>query len=73
MRSIKKVFLKIAQNLQENICVRVSISKKLQASTETYNFIGIETPAQLIFGEFCEMFKNMFFTEHLWTTDESRN
>ena len=29
--SVKKVFLKISQNLQENICVRVSFSK-LQAS-----------------------------------------
>ena len=28
-----------------------------------------ETLAQVIFGEFCDIFKNIFFTEHLWTTD----
>ena len=33
--SVKKVFLKILQNLQENICARVSILKKLQG----YNMI----------------------------------
>ena len=29
--SVKKVFLKIPQNLQENICPRVSLQLKLQA------------------------------------------
>ena len=24
--------------------------------------------AQVFFCEFCEIFKNIFFTEHLWTT-----
>ena len=35
--SVKKVFLEISQNSQENTCARVSFSIKLQA--ETCNFI----------------------------------
>ena len=35
--SVKKVFLKISQNSQENTCARVSFMIKLQAAT--YNFI----------------------------------
>ena len=48
--SIKKVFLKIWQNSQENTCV--------------CNFIKKETLAHVLSCEFCEMFKNTFFTEH---------
>ena len=36
--SVKKVFLEILQNLQENICVRVSFLMMIQAY-EAYNFI----------------------------------
>ena len=43
--SLKKVFLKISQNSQENTCTRVSFSIKLQAQT----------------CEFCEILKNTFF------------
>ena len=50
--SIKKVLLKILQNSQENICARVCFLRKLQASG--------------VFCEFCEIFKNTYFTEHLW-------
>ena len=32
------------------------------------NFIKKETLAQVFSGEFCEIFKNTFFTEHLWRT-----
>ena len=32
------------------------------------NFIKKLTLAQVFFCEFCEIFKNTFFTEHLWTT-----
>ena len=39
---------------------------KLQA--EAYNFIKKETLAQVFSCEFCEIFKNTFFTEHLQTT-----
>ena len=47
----KKVFLKILQNSQENTCAS--------------NFIKKETLAQGFFWEFCEVFKNIFSTEHL--------
>ena len=32
------------------------------------NFITKESPAQVFSCEFCEISKNIFFTEHLWTT-----
>ena len=35
---------------------------------QAYNFIKKETLAQVFFCEFCEIFKNIFFTEHLRTT-----
>ena len=58
--SVKKVFLKILQNLQEYTYARVSLIIKLQA-----NFIKKETPAKMFFCELCEIF-NIFFIEHLW-------
>ena len=39
---------------------------KLQA--KACHFIKKETLAQMFSCEFCEIFKNTFFTEHLWTT-----
>ena len=33
--------------------------------SQTYNFIKKETLAQVLFCEFCEIFKNTFFTDHL--------
>ena len=50
-----KVFLKISQNSQENICARVSFLLKWQA-------LG------LFSSEFCEISKNTFLTKHLWET-----
>ena len=35
---------------------------------EYCNFIKKETPRQYFFCEFCKIFKNIFFTERLWTT-----
>ena len=32
------------------------------------NFIKKETLAQVLSCEFCEIYKNIFFTEHLWST-----
>ena len=51
--SVRKVFLKSSQNSQENTCARVSLIT-LQALVFSF--------------EFCEIFKNTFFTEHLWAT-----
>ena len=48
--SVKKVFLKISQNSQENTCARVY-----------FNFIKKETLAQVFSCEFCKSFKNIFF------------
>ena len=53
--SVKKVFLKISQNSQENTCARASFLIKLQASVS--NFIKKETLAQVFSCEFCEVFK----------------
>ena len=54
----KKVFLEISQNSQENNCARDS---------------GTETLAQVFSGEFCKIYKNTFFTEHLWATASIMN
>ena len=35
---------------------------------EACNFIKKETLAQMFSCEFCEISKNTYFTEHLWTT-----
>ena len=58
------MFLEIPQNSQENTCARVSFLIKLQA--EACHFIKKETLAQVFPCEFCEISKNIFFTEHLW-------
>ena len=57
------MFLKISQNSQENTCARVSFLQ-----SEVCNFITKDTLAQVFSCEFCEIFKNIFFTEHLRTT-----
>ena len=50
--SVKKVFLKISQNSQENTCARDSV---------LINFIKKETLVQVFSCEFCEIFKTPFF------------
>ena len=56
--SVKKLFLKISQNSQEDTCARVSFLIKLQA--KVCNFPKKETLAQLLSCKFCEIFKNNF-------------
>ena len=46
---MKKLFLKISQNSQENTCARV------------YFLIKLHTLAQVFSCEFCEISKNIFF------------
>ena len=53
----------MSQNSQENTCARVSFLIGVAC-----NFIKKETLAQVFSCEFCEIFKNIFLTEHLWTT-----
>ena len=57
-RSVKKVFLEIPQNSQENTCVIVSFVMKLQA--EACNFIKKETLTQVFSCEFYEISKSTF-------------
>ena len=59
--SVKREFLEISQNAQENTCTRVSFLIKC-------SFIKKETLAQVFSREFCEISKNTFFTEHLRAT-----
>ena len=54
--SVKKVFLEILQNSQENTCAIVSFLIKLQI--EACNFIKKETLAQVFSSEFYEISKN---------------
>ena len=53
---MKKSFLEISQNSQENACVRDSFIIKLQAC----NFIKKESLAKVFSCEFCEISKNTF-------------
>ena len=57
------MFLEISQNSRENTCAWVSFLLKLMAC----NFIKKETLAQLFSCEFCELSRNTYFTEHVWT------
>ena len=67
--SLKKVFLKISRNSQENTCARVSFLIKLHTfglRLKACKFIKKETLAQAFSCEFCENFKNSaIFIEHL--------
>ena len=56
--SVKKVFLEILQNSQENTCVRVSFLIKCRP--DACNFIKKETLAEGFSCEFCEIFTNIF-------------
>ena len=55
---MKKVFLKISQNSQENTCARVSFLLKLQAFCD---LTRKEILAQVFSCEFCEICKNTYF------------
>ena len=47
-----------------NTCAEVSVLKKLQASPG-WNYIEKEILAQIFSSEFCKIFKNTYFVEHL--------
>ena len=61
---MKKGVLEILQNSQEKTCTRVIFKNKF-AGLQACNFIKKETLAQVLSCEFCEIFKNTVFTEHL--------
>ena len=58
MCSVKKVFLEILQNSQENTCARVSFLIKLQALR--LQLFKRDTLTQVFSYEFCEISKNTF-------------
>ena len=58
---IKKDVPENLTNSQENTCVRASFFNKVAG-------IRQETLAQVFSCGFCKIFKNNFFTEHLWVT-----
>ena len=60
------MFLDISQNSQENTCVRVSLLIALQTwGLQRYQK---ESLAKVLSCEFCKIFMNTFFTEHLRAT-----
>ena len=58
------MFLKILQYSQENTSARVSSFVGIRPAT----LLKKKTLVQAFSGEFCEIFKNIFFTEHHRTT-----
>ena len=60
--SVKKVFLEISQNPQENTWGRVSFLIKLQTSF----FIKKETLAQVFSCDFCQISKNNLISRLEW-------
>ena len=61
--SVKKMFLEISQNSQENTCVRVSFLIKLQA----WGPLLKKRPWHRCFPvDFAKSLRTPFFTEHLW-------
>ena len=62
--SVKKLFLGISQNSQENICANVSLLLKFEAKVG--NFISKETLAQVFPVNFAKFGRTPFLTEHLW-------
>ena len=56
--SVKKVFLEISQNLQENTCARVPFLIKCRP--QACSFIKNEILPQVFSCEFCEISKNTF-------------
>ena len=67
------MFLEISKNSQESTCARVSFLIKLEA-------LGLRPATSLkkklwhrCFPVNCEISKNIFFTEHLWTAASKYN
>ena len=60
----KGVFRNITKFTGKHLCQSLFFNKV----SEACNFIKKEKLAQVFSCEFCEISKNIFFTEHLWTT-----
>ena len=59
--SVKNVFIKISQYSHENTCVGVTLQAFRIATL-------LETPTQMFSCEYCKIFKDTYFKEHLRTT-----
>ena len=65
--SVKKVFLEISQNSQENTCARVSFLIKLQASGLSPTTLLKKRLWHRCFPvNFVKFLRTLFFTNHLW-------
>ena len=65
--SVKKVFLEISQNSQENTCARVSFLIKLQASGLSPTTLLKKRFWHRCFPvNFVKFLRTLFFTNHLW-------
>ena len=62
---IKRVLRNFAKFTRKHLCQSLFFNK---VADEACNFIKKETLAQVFSCEFCEIFENIFFTEHLRTT-----
>ena len=62
MCSVKKVFLEISRNSQEDVCARASVLIKLQTwfAARFATLLKKEILAQVFSYEFCEISKNTF-------------
>ena len=70
--SMKKGVLKnFTKFTGKHLCESLFFNKDADLRPEACNFIEKETLAQVVSCEFCEISKNTFFTEHLWTTASS--
>ena len=67
--SLKKgVLRKFSKFIGKQLCQSLFFNKVAGLRPQACNFIRKETLAQIFSCEFCEIFKNTFFTEHLRTT-----
>ena len=67
--SIRKAVLKnFVKFTGKHLCQSFFFNKVADLRPKACNFIKKETLAQMLSCEFCKIFKNTFFTEHLWMT-----
>ena len=64
--SVRKGVLKNFAKFTGNTCARISFLIKLPSSA--CNFIKKRDSGTGVSCEFCKIFKDVFFTEHLWAT-----
>ena len=66
---IKKDILRnFTKFTEKHLCQSLFFNKVADLRPLACNFIKKETLAQVLSCEFCEISKNNFFAEHLWTT-----